>query len=230
MVLATRIDTAWFAGEVILGVASRGNKMNNFKISAIALAFGFAFSAGAIAQNLSKEDYKSDKTAIGADYKSDKAGCNAFSGNAKDICAAQAKGKENVALAELAARYKPSNEARHDVQVAIAEAAYAVADERCDDKAGNVKDVCVKEAKAARTIARADAKAQMKTADANAEANEKSADARHEASDKAVDAQQAAAVSKLDAEYVLAREKCDTYASSAKDACLHQVKARFGKS
>ena len=34
------------------------------------------------------------------------------------------------------------------VLVAKAESAYAVAKERCDDKSGNAKDVCVKEAKA----------------------------------------------------------------------------------
>jgi hypothetical protein len=35
-----------------------------------------------------------------------------------------------------------------------------VAKEKCDDKAGNEKDVCVKEAKAALVRAKADAKAQ----------------------------------------------------------------------
>jgi hypothetical protein len=42
--------------------------------------------------------------------------------------------------------------------VAKAEADYRVAKERCDDQAGNVKDVCLEEAKAAEAAAKADAK------------------------------------------------------------------------
>jgi hypothetical protein len=44
------------------------------------------------------------------------------------------------------------------VLVAKAESAYAVAKERCDDKSGNDKDVCVKEAKAVEIKALVDAK------------------------------------------------------------------------
>jgi osmotically-inducible protein OsmY len=43
---------------------------------------------------------------------------------------------------------------------------HPVAKEKCDDKAGNANEVCVKEAKAAEDRAKADAKAQMKTASA----------------------------------------------------------------
>ena len=42
------------------------------------------------------------------------------------------------------------------------EADYKVAMEKCDDKAGNLKDVCIKEAKAAMKSAKADAKANKK--------------------------------------------------------------------
>ena len=95
--------------------------------------------------------------------------------NAKDVYMADAKGKEKVAKAELEARYKPSEKACYAVSVANAEADYAVAKEECDDKAGNDKKVCVKEANAAEARAKADAKAQMKTADTNKPATEKSA-------------------------------------------------------
>ena len=50
-----------------------------------------------------------------------------------------------------------------------------MAKERCDDKAGNVKDVCVKEARAAAVAAKADAKAKLKTANANDQAARTSA-------------------------------------------------------
>lgn len=148
--------------------------MNKFNISAIALAVSFAFSAGAMAEGMSKDHFKAGKEKIAAEYKTAKASCGSLAGNANDICMAEAKGKEKVAAAELEASYKPSEKTRYDVHVAKAEAGYAVAKEKCDDKASAVKEVCVKEAKAAEASAIADAKAQMKTADADKPAQEKS--------------------------------------------------------
>src|SRR5690242_21434722 len=56
-------------------------------------------------------------------------------------------GKEDVGKADLEARYKPSEESRYKARVAKAEADYKVAKERCDDQAGNAKEVCLKEAR-----------------------------------------------------------------------------------
>jgi len=134
--------------------------MKNFNISAIALAIGLIFSAGAMAESMTKTQYKSQVKNIESQYKVNKAGCDSLAGNVKDICVAEAKGKQNVAKAELEANYKPSVEARYEAQVARAEANYSVVLEKCDDKAGNAKDVCVKEAKAAKVRQIADAKTQ----------------------------------------------------------------------
>ena len=147
--------------------------MNKLNINAIALAVTLAFSAGAMAEGMSKVDYKAGKDKIAAMYKTDKAACSSLSGNASDICKAEAKGKEKVAAAELEASYQPTSKHRYQARVAKADADYDVAKEKCDDLSGNTKDVCVKEAKAAQTAAIADAKTQMKTSDANATANEK---------------------------------------------------------
>lgn len=203
--------------------------MNKLNIKVIALAIGFAFSTGAMAQSMSKDAYQASRDKITAEYKTAKASCGSLSGNANDICAAEAKGKEQVGMAELEASYKPSSETRYKARVAKAEADYTVANERCDDLAGNAKDVCVKEAKAAQTAAKADAKAQMKTSEANATANEKSAAAHSKASEQSADARKGATVEKLDADYAVAKQKCDTYAGTAKDSCMSQAKARYGK-
>ncbi len=203
--------------------------MNQFNIKVIALAIGLALSAGAMAQSMSKSDYKAGKDKITAEYKSARSACASLSGNAKDICLVEAKGKEKMTRAELDAAYKPTPKSHYRARVAKAAADYAVAKERCDDMAGNAKDVCVKEAKAAEISAKADAKAQMKTTDANTTAKEKSADARSKAKGQATDARKDAAASKLDAEYAVEKEKCDMYAGGAKDYCLNQAKVRFGK-
>ena len=141
--------------------------MKKLTITTAAAAFSLAFSAAAMADSQSKAEYKADKNSIQAEYKSAKAGCDRFTANAKDICVAEAKGKEDVALSELEARYHPSPKANYNVLIAKAQADYSVAKQRCDDMSGNAKDVCVKEAKAALSAAKADAQAQMKTANAN---------------------------------------------------------------
>ena len=201
--------------------------MNKLTISAIAI--GLAFSAGAMAQAVSKEQYQSGRDNIAADYKAAKAACGSLSGNANDICAAQASGREKVAKAQLEAEYKPSVEARYTVRVARADADYSVAREKCDDKAGHVKNVCVQEAKAAAVAAKADAKAWMKTANANEKAAETAAAANNKANEKGADARKDAASDKRDADYAVAKERCEVFAGDAKSNCMNDAKAHFGK-
>jgi hypothetical protein len=167
---------------------------------------------------MSKEEHKAAKDRIEVDYKAAKASCDSLSGNAKDICVAEAKGKEKVAKAELEAAYKPTEKNRYDARVAKAEADYAVAKEKCDDRAGDDKKICMKEAKAVETRAKADAKANKKTASAETTAAKKS-----------YDAQRDAAEDKRDADYAVAKAKCDTLAGDAKDRCISDAKARYGK-
>ena len=192
--------------------------MHKRHMTAVAAAIAFTFSVGASAA-MTKDEYKAGRDTIKANYKTAKAGCDAFKANAKDICIAEAKGKESIAKAELEVGYKPSKKNRYNVSVAKADAAYKVANEKCDDKAGNDKDVCVKEAKAARVFAKADATTALKSAEANQDASEKTAAARKDA-----------ATDKRNAEYAVAKEKCDKLADAAKTACVKDAKVRFGQS
>ena len=203
--------------------------MNKLNINAIAIAIGLAFATSAMAQTMSKEQYKSGKDSIAAEYKSVNAACGSLSGNAKDICKADASGKEKVALSMLDAENKPSSNATYKVRVVRADADFSVAKERCDDLAGNVKDVCLKEAKAAEVAAKADATAWLKTATANEKAAATSAKANSKASETGADARKDAAADKRDADYAVAKERCDTFASDAKTNCLNEAKVRFGK-
>lgn len=193
--------------------------MNKSELNAIAILVGLVFSAGAVAQMMPEDQYRSGKDGIAAEHKAANAACGSFSGNAYDICKAEAGGKEKVARAELEAKYQPSEDAMYKLRVARADADYSINRQKCDDLAGNVKDVCVKEAKANAIAAKADAKAHMKTANANDKADQKSADARMDAVSE-----------KRDADYALAKEKCDAFAGNAKMNCMNEAKARFGKS
>ena len=203
--------------------------MNKLNMTAIATALSIVFSAGVIAQSMSNDAYKVAADRITTDYTTEKASCDVLSGNTKDVCLATAKSKEQIAKADLEVRYEPTSKNRYQALVTKAEADYAVANEKCDDKVGNDKDICVKEAKAIETRIKADAEAQLKTADANKAANEKSAEAAIKARAEGAEARQEAATDKRDADYAVAKEKCDSLASGAKDSCVNEAKTKFSK-
>ena len=88
--------------------------------------------------------------------KADKERCNSMKGNAKDVCTAEARGKEKVAKAELDAKHDASPRNQRKIAEAKLAAAYDVAKERCDDQKGDAKDQCEKQAKDKRDQARRD--------------------------------------------------------------------------
>jgi len=187
-----------------LGVAGPGlAQMNSPKVAAAPIT---------------KDAYVAAKKSADAQYKIDKDACSSLGGNAKDICIAEAKGKDNVAKADAEAAYENTPKARQNARVVLAKANYGVAIERCDDLAGNPKDVCVKEAKSA-----------LVKGKANANVDRVVADTRQDAATKQADASKEATADKRDAEYKVAIEKCDALAGPAKDTCVGNAKAKFGK-
>ncbi|MFM9880313.1 MAG: hypothetical protein ACKVOO_07880, partial [Burkholderiaceae bacterium] len=144
---------------------------------------------------------------ISEGYKADKAACKPMSANAKDVCIEEAKAKEKVARAELEYGYtaKPSDQTK--LMKVKADSAYAVAKEKCDDKSGNDKRVCVAEAKAVQVKTTTDAKM-----------GEKISNTRMDG-----------AQDKLNADYNVATQKCDAMAADAKTACMAAARAKFGK-
>jgi hypothetical protein len=182
------------------------NKQLTFKLSLVMaglLALPLAQAAG-----MSKGDYNAAKTRISADYKAERNACASQAANAKDVCVEEAEAKQKVARAELEYGYSGKPVDQTKLKVAKAESAYSVAKEKCDDQAGNAKDVCVQEAKAVETKALADAKMGQQIGDAKVDAG----------------------AVKRDADYQVAVEKCDALAGDAKASCLSAAKATFGKS
>ena len=168
---------------------------------------------------MSKDNYTMAKKNADAQYKLDKDACSSLNGNAKDICAAEAKGKDNVAKADAEAAYENTPKAREHARVAHAQANYDVAIEKCDDQTGNGKDVCVKEAKA-----------ELVKGKANAKVDRVVSDTRHDAAVKQADASKEANADKRNAEYKVAIEKCDSLAGPTKEACVTSAKVQYGKS
>jgi hypothetical protein len=169
-------------------------------LAACVLALGNAHA-------LTKEEAKVQKDRVEADYKAAREACNSQSGNAKDVCVTDAKGKRDVAEAEI--KYQLSGKAGDADKLAKtkAKAEYDTAKQKCDALKGNEKDVCMKEAKAAETRGLADAKAHKETREARKEANEDITEANYKA----------------------AKEKCDALSGDTKDRCQADVKAKYGK-
>jgi len=182
------------------------NKQLTFKLSLVMA--GLLALPLAQAASMSKTEYDAAKTRISADYKAAQSACASQSGNAKDVCVEEAGAKQNVAHAELEYSYSGKPADRNKLNMVKAESAYAVAKEKCDDRAGNAKDVCVQEAKAVEAKAIADAKMGQQIGEARVDSAE----------------------AKRDADYKVAVEKCDSMAGDAKTSCLSAAKASFGKS
>ena len=177
--------------------------IKNFKLNSVVLAAGMVVSAASYADALSTSDYQASKDRIGAEYKTADVACNQLAGNANEVCEQQAKGNQNIALAELEYRRSGTDADRAKIAMAKTEAAHELAEQKCNAKAGNAKDVCKKEADAVEVKANADAK--LTKADAQA---------RHEANDEA-----------RDADYKVAMQKCDALAGDAKAACATRAEA-----
>jgi predicted ribonuclease toxin of YeeF-YezG toxin-antitoxin module len=202
--------------------------MKNFTRHTLALAASFLLVGHASAQLAQTQPIPEVAKTIEATYRADMLACDPLAGNAKDICKAHAKGQQRVATAELDARRHPSAKATYHAAVVAADAAYAEASQKCDDEAGNPKDVCMQEAKAARKTAKADATAKLKSSQARKTSRETTAAAKATAKEEVSDAQNKAHVAKREGQYSVAKEKCDRLAGDAKDQCLEKAKTDFG--
>jgi hypothetical protein len=178
-------------------------------------ALGLALAAPASAA-MTAAEYKQAQQKADADYKVAAERCKPLRGNEKDVCMNDAKAARDSAKAQARAEYKATPKARAEAKEDMAEAKYRAAKERCDALTGNEKDVCIQRAKADKEKAEADATKDRRVAEARTDAQK--ADARADAQNE-----------KRDAEYRVAREKCDSLKGEAKDRCVEDAKARFGK-
>lgn len=154
-----------------------------------------------------RTDYTAATDRASVVYKDAHAKCEPLKGHEKNMCVVEAKAVEKRAKASAEANYKGTIKAKTDSQIANADADLMVAKVACDTKAGNEKDVCLKQAKATHVKLVADAKANKTAVVARADALE---DTR-------------------DAQYKVALAKCDAMSGAAKDTCVTSAKSAFGK-
>ena len=185
---------------------------------ALLAAAGLCLAGGATAATGSKEARDQANKAAEAQYKTDKARCDGLSGNAKDICMEEAKGKEKVAKAEAdgglrghaeGARIRAHGARRRHVR--SRQGKMRRSGGQCQ---GRLREGS--EGRARQGQGRREGRPRGYRHAANR--RNKTAEARKEAAED-----------KRDAEYKVAVEKCDSLAGAAKDACVRDAKARFGK-
>ena len=195
---------------------------------ALFIAAGLGIAGSAAAQTpapttasppMSKDSYTLANENAEGQYMVDKGACSPLSGNAKDICAAEAKGKYNVAKAEAEAAHDNTPKARENARIAHAQANHDVAIQKCDALAGNPKDVCVKEAQAEFVKAKAHANVDRVVTDTQKDAATKQADARK-------DANQTSATRTTRLRWEVPRHS----QSAAKEACFSSARVQYGKS
>jgi len=185
------------------------------KLMSVAIAASFAFAGTAF--SMDRNEMKTEKSRVSGVYKDAKAHCDTLKDNAEDICKAEAKRDHKIAEAQLEVAEKDTAKRRFNARMAKVDGDYSVAKEKCDDLAGNAKDVCVKDAKAAHVTAKADAKEDKAVTNAVNTANEKVSDAHKDAKED-----------KRDANYAAAKERCDKFAGDVKDRCIADAKVHFG--
>ena len=178
------------------------NKPLNALLAAALCTIGFSAHA-----TITKAEHKAVIDSADRSYKSAKGACSALAGNARNVCLAEAKVEHVYSIAKTDGDFKGTPKAINDGRKKVASAEYDLAKTKCAAKAGNEKDVCVKEAKAVEVRAQADAIAGTKISDARADA----ADAKNTA------------------EYKVAIEKCDAFAGDTRATCVNAAKAQFGR-
>jgi hypothetical protein len=206
-------------------------------MTVLATAIALSFGAAALADSMTKPQHTSAKNEIEAAYKAAKVACERDEGQ----CEGHLHGRGQGQGESRACRPGSDLQAQHEGALRGTRRAgrcrYSVAKEKCDDLAGNAKDVCRKEADTAHIAGKADAKAQMKTVGSEHGRRKKTPregeatndrQANEKATKKIAEAHKDAAEDKREADYALAKEKCDCACRRRKDACLADAKARYG--
>lgn len=138
---------------------------------------GLADSAGAASANMSLADYLARKKQISAEHKYAQGVCGSNPSLNREVCLAEALGRDTVAKADLEVAYRSTPRTRSEAIEARAEARFLVARERCDEGGALKQDACIRSAKAVLVEARADAVVVRKAAEADLATDQACADA-----------------------------------------------------
>jgi len=127
----------------------------------LATAAGASFAAAPTAAlNHDPATYRNVTQKAETEYRAAVTKCDAKSGNDKDVCMAEARLARTRTEADVLSKYNNTPTSRARARTNVADAEYALAKARCDEKSGADKDSCMDNAKSVHTAALADAKAE----------------------------------------------------------------------
>ena len=175
-----------------------------------------AYAAGASAST-EKDELRRDHDRAQAAYRLQWESCRKLQDRERDICKVEARGRFQVAKAEIKERFKRSPANQDRVKAAKADAAYRLALAKCGDLRGNAKDVCKADAKATSVAARGEVRLSRASVDRGIYSRQAIRERKDVREDNA------------DARYAAEKERCDTLAGGAKASCVDEAKKKFGK-
>ena len=186
-------------------------------LTAALLLAACAFSGAASAESLAKKERRLEHDQAQAAYRLEWDSCRKLKDHAKDTCKVEARGRFQVAKAEIDVKFKRSPANQDRVKFAKADAAYRLALEKCGDLSGNAKDVCKADAKAISVAARGETRLSRASVDQGMYSRQAVRERKDVREDTA------------DAQYAAEKERCDTLAGGAKASCVGEAKKKFGK-
>jgi hypothetical protein len=185
--------------------------------AALACSAAFAAPTPLIREPLTKDDVKAHKVRIEEGYDHAQTRCRRREGHARELCNEQARADRDIQLAELDLQADPTPENDRKLRLQKAEAAYSIGLVRCKSMDGPARDVCRKDARTVYTEAKAEASLQNEVAAPTLRAD-------NLVRERTVVADKIAA-----AQYAAARERCEMLPGDGREACLADVRKRFGK-
>ncbi len=122
---------------------------------------------------MSNADYVAAKRHLSTELQAAKVACSTQTTSRREVCVADAEGKDWIAKADLEVAYRSVPRSRADASLARADARFWVARERCDDLALPARTACREQANTERATARDQIAAQRKREehDASCQAN-----------------------------------------------------------
>lgn len=131
-----------------------------FIATLLATAVSASFAAAPTAAlNHDPATYNNVTQKAAADYKVASAKCTSMTGNAKMVCAEEAKAARAHAEVDAIAQYNNTSKGRIKAHTAVADADFALAKAKCGDMSGADKDACIASATSVHTAALTEAKA-----------------------------------------------------------------------
>ncbi len=122
--------------------------MSKYEIRALVVVIGLALGNSAMAHFMSIDEYSFYYDSLGVEFNASRVSCDSLAANAKDACVVDAHARQQVAQAELEVGDSRAGDRRYQAFVVAANADYLESRKKCDNKAGNAQDDCVKNAKA----------------------------------------------------------------------------------